>query len=48
MDGIIIEAKVREAYDTEANWDEKNPVLLAGQLAYTSDQYGRYKIGDGV
>lgn len=44
----IINTKIREAYDTEANWIKHNPVLLAGQLAYSSDKYGKYKIGDGV
>lgn len=48
MSDNIINAKIREAYDTEANWDQNNPVLLAGQLAYSSDKYGYYKIGDGT
>lgn len=44
----IIDTKIREAYDTEANWIKYNPVLLSGQLAYSSDKYGKYKIGDGI
>ena len=44
----IIDTKIREAYDTEANWIKYNPVLLSGQLAYSSDKYGKYKIGDGA
>lgn len=44
----ILNTKIREAYDTEANWIKYNPVLLSGQLAYSSDKYGKYKIGDGV
>ena len=44
----IINTKIREAYDTEANWIKYNPVLLAGQMAFSSDKYGKYKIGDGV
>lgn len=44
----IINAKIREAYDTEANWNSNNPVLLQGQLAFSSDKYGYYKIGDGT
>ena len=44
----IINTKIREAYDTEANWIKHNPVLLAGQLAFSSDKYGKYKIGDGI
>ncbi len=43
-----INVKIREAYDTEQNWSSKNPILLAGQLAYSSDKYGKYKIGDGT
>lgn len=43
-----LNVKLKEAYDTEANWKTINPVLLAGQLAFSSDKNGRYKIGDGV
>ena len=43
-----LNVKIRQAYDTEANWKSKNPVLLSGQLAYSSDKYGKYKIGDGI
>lgn len=44
----IIDTKIREAYDTEANWIKYNPVLLSGQLAYSSDKYGKYKVGNGA
>lgn len=44
----ILNTKIREAYDTEANWIKYNPVLLAGQLAFSKDKYGKYKIGDGI
>lgn len=44
----IIDTNIREAYDTEANWIKYNPVLLSGQLAYSSDKYGKYKIGNGA
>lgn len=43
----ILNTKIREAYDTEANWVKYNPVLLSGQLAYSSDKYGKYKVGNG-
>ena len=43
-----LRAKIREAYDTEANWIANDPVLLSGQLAFSSDKYGKYKIGDGI
>ncbi|MCI9077335.1 MAG: tail fiber domain-containing protein [Lachnospiraceae bacterium] len=43
-----INVKIKQCYDTEENYKANNPVLLAGQLAYTKDKYGKYKIGDGV
>lgn len=43
-----IKVKIKQCYDTEENYITNNPVLLAGQLAYTEDRYGEYKIGDGT
>ena len=43
-----INVKIREAYDTETNWNQKNPVLLQGQVAISSDKHGMYKVGDGT
>lgn len=43
-----LDVKLKEAYDTEANWKKMNPVLLSGQLAFSSDKNGRYKIGNGI
>lgn len=43
-----IKVKIKQCYDTEENYITNNPVLLAGQLAYTRDRYGEYKIGDGT
>ena len=43
-----INVKIREAYDTEADWNSKNPVLLQGQIAISSDKHGMYKVGDGT
>ena len=40
--------KHKQAYDTEENWTTNNPILLAGQLAYSSDKYGKYKLGNGT
>lgn len=40
--------KHKQAYDTEENWTANNPILLAGQLAYSSDKYGKYKLGNGT
>lgn len=39
-----------QRHDTESNWSSKNPVLLAGELAFTTDgtNIGKYKLGDGA
>lgn len=41
--------RLRNKYDTEANWNASNPSLLPGECAFTSDgnNKGRYKVGDG-
>lgn len=43
-----LNVRVKHRYDTEANWTSKNPVLLAGELAFSNDKNGRYKVGDGT
>lgn len=43
-----LNVRVKHRYDTEANWTSKNPVLLAGELAFSKDKNGRYKVGDGT
>lgn len=44
-----LNVRVKHKYDIEANWKNKNPVLLPGECAFTSDgnNKGRYKVGDG-
>lgn len=42
-----INVKIKEAYDTEANQNTKNPVLLKGQMAISSDKR-KAKVGDGT
>lgn len=42
-----INVKIKEAYDTEANQKTKNPVLLKGQMAISSDKR-KAKVGDGT
>ena len=39
-----------QKHDTENNWTSKNPVLLAGEMAFTTDgtNAGKYKLGDGT
>jgi len=36
------------AYATEAQWNSLNPVLKAGELAFSSDKGNIYKIGNGT
>lgn len=43
-----INVKIKQCYDTEENYKNNNPILLEGQLAYTKDKYGKYKVGDGI
>jgi hypothetical protein len=47
-------AQIQLRRDTSANWTTNNPILLAGEIAFTSDVFytgtdqQRFKIGDGV
>ena len=45
----IVNVRVQNKYDTEANWKAKDPVLLNGEQAFTSDgdNINKYKIGNG-
>lgn len=43
-----INVKVKQRTDTESNWASKNPVLLNGEMAISSDKNNKYKIGDGT
>lgn len=43
----IIKVRQKQRCDTEANWTSKNPVLLAGEIAISSDKTGLMKVGDG-
>jgi len=49
-----ITAKIQLRRDTSANWTSNNPILLAGEMAlstdvlYTGTDQPRYKIGNGV
>ena len=40
--------RIKHKYDTEANWNKNNPVLLSGEIAITSDKFGNHKVGDGT
>ncbi|MBQ0138330.1 MAG: hypothetical protein KBT36_03465 [Kurthia sp.] len=43
----IIEARVQQKVDTEANWLSTDLIILAGEQAFVSDKYN-FKIGDGT
>lgn len=43
----ILKARVRHAYKTDAEWANANPVLLKGEIAYSSD-IKQTKTGDGT
>lgn len=43
-----INVRFKQRYDTEANWTSANPVLLAGEMAISSDKNDAYKVGDGT
>ena len=43
-----LNVRIKHKYDTEANWSSKNPVLLKGEIAFSSDKNGQFKIGDGT
>lgn len=40
--------RIKHKYDTKANWNKNNPVLLSGEIAITSDKFGKHKVGDGT
>lgn len=40
--------RIKHKYDTEASWNKNNPVLLSGEIAITSDKFGKHKVGDGT
>lgn len=40
--------RIKHKYDTEANWNKNNPVLLSGEIAITSDKFDKHKVGDGT
>lgn len=40
--------RIKNKYDTEANWTKNDPVLLNGEVAYSSDKNNKYKVGNGT
>lgn len=44
----VIHARVQQRHDTRAAWESSNPVLLAGELGFVTDDHSLYKLGDGI
>lgn len=42
----ILETRIKQRCDTEANWNTNNPILLENEVGYIPD--GRFKVGDGT
>lgn len=45
---ILEYVRFQHLYKTDAQWSSSNPILLKGEVAYSSDKIGWYKTGDGV
>ena len=43
-----LNVRMKQAVRTEAEWTSDNPVLLEGEVAYSSDKNNMYKVGDGT
>ena len=43
-----LKTRIKHAYKTESDWTSSNPVLLKGEVAYSSDKNNKYKVGDGT
>lgn len=43
-----INVRLKNRYDTEANWSSANPILLEGEIAISSDKNGKHKVGNGT
>lgn len=47
MAKTIAKIRIQNKYDTQANWEANDPVLLKGELAVTAEN-GKIKVGDGT
>lgn len=43
-----LKTRIKHAYKTENEWSSSNPVLLQGEVVYSSDKQNKYKVGDGT
>ena len=48
MANTTLNVRIKNRYDTEANWSSNNPVLLNGELAISSDKNGISFLGSGI
>lgn len=53
MSATTITKAVKHRRDTEALWTSNNPILLAGQLAFSTDvfygtNFQKFKVGNGT
>lgn len=44
----ILNVRIQQKYDNEEKWMTKNPILLSGELCFSADKKGLYKVGDGI
>lgn len=47
MSENTIKVRLRNAYKTESQWSSQNPILLSGEVCYSSDKPGWFKVGNG-
>lgn len=48
MPDQIVKARIVQKYDIEDMWIFEDPILLKGEVAYTSDKGNMCKVGDGI
>ena len=48
MSENVLKTRFRHATKNESEWKSSNPVLLNGEIAYSSDKNNRYKVGNGT
>ena len=48
MTGNKVKARLAQKIDTEANWAATDLILMAGEIAVSSDNLNNFKVGDGV
>lgn len=48
MADTVLKLHIKQRYDSEASWISKDPILLAGEIAISSDKNGQYKTGNGT